>query len=286
MSANTQRVRRIGGVIMIALTAGHTAVRADARAEYENLLKNKVSALVTVKFVMKVQGQFGDSETESEITAVLIDPKGLVLCSSMQLGGARWLQMSGTTATPTDMKVLIGDDTEGLDAKLVSRDSELDLAWVKIDDPGDDPLPFLDLAKAGKPTPGQRLLCMRRLGKFFDRVAVVAEGPLAGKTDKPRELLIPGAGLEVESGLPVFMPDGRVVGVVVFQMPDPEDLESARPARGDWGQMILPAAAVAKATERAMAAVADEDEDEDDSEDDKPTTKPADDKAGQAESGG
>ena len=32
-------------------------------------------------------GGMGDQESDSEVTGVMIDPKGLVLCSNTQLGG-------------------------------------------------------------------------------------------------------------------------------------------------------------------------------------------------------
>ncbi len=141
---------------------------------YAELIKTKSPALVTVKFVLKM----GESERESEITALLIEANGLVLCSSMRLGGM--FRMSNMSVTPTDLKVFVGDDTEGLEAKLVSRDSELDLAWVRIKDPGKD-LPFVDLSKSASPKPGDRLLSMKRLGMYFDRGVVVTEGPVSGR---------------------------------------------------------------------------------------------------------
>ena len=114
--------------------------------------------------------------------------------------------------------------------------------------------------------PGDRLLSMKRLGKYFDRAVVVTEGPVSGRVKKPRELIVPGASLGAEPGLPVFSSSGDVVGVVVLQMPDPEDMGGGSifslAQGGDAGLMVLPAAQVAKATKRAMAA-AEEEEDED-----------------------
>jgi S1-C subfamily serine protease len=257
------------------------SVRADGRAEYEKWLAEKSPALVTIKFVLKVQmggmmGGMGDQESDSEVTGVMIDPKGLVLCSNTQLGGFTGIMrrfmgpMGGSiTAAPTDIKVLVGDDTEGLEAKLVARDTELDLAWIRIEEPGDAEFDYCDLSKAATPTIGQRLFAVRRMGKFFDRVTAVSEGRVGGVTTKPRDLYVPAGNLSVGLGLPIFTTDGTVVGVAIMQLPDAEDAEmNPMSMLGDlfnmqdmMGGLILPAPEVVKATKRALeTAEAAEDE--------------------------
>ena len=273
MTMTTYGHRRtwIGAVILgsALLSAPATAGAAD-ESEYQKWLEQKSPTLVTIKFVLKVKmgGMMGgDQENDSEITGVMIDPKGLVLCSNTQLGGftgvmRRFMgRMGGNiTATPTDIKVLVGDDTEGLKAKLLARDSELDLAWVQIEEPGDAKFDHCDFTKAARPTIGQRLFAVRRMGKFFDRVAAVSEGRVGGITTKPRDLYVPGGNLATGLGLPVFTTDGTVVGVGIMQMPDAEDAEmNPMSMLGNifnmqdmMGGLILPAAEVVKATKRAL----------------------------------
>ena len=262
-----------------ALLSVPASARAGGESEYGKWLQEKSPALVTIKFVLKVKmggmmGGMGDQESDSEITGVMIDPKGLVLCSNTQLGGFTGMMrrfmgpMRGSiTATPTDIKVLVGDDTEGLEAKVVARDSELDLAWVQIEEPGDTRFSHCDFAEAATPRIGQRVFAVRRMGKFFDRVAAVAEGRVGGITTKPRVLYAPSGNLATGQGLPVFTTDGTVVGVVIIQMPDTEDAEmNPMSMLGNIFNMqdmmsglILPAAEVVKATKRALeTAEADE----------------------------
>ncbi|MBN2561140.1 MAG: trypsin-like peptidase domain-containing protein [Phycisphaerae bacterium] len=254
---------------------------ADAQSDYQKLADDKASAFVTVKFVLKMQGGFGDSENEAEITGLMIEPSGLVLCSNTALAGPRFFRRFGR-ATPTDIKVLIGDDTEGVEAKLLARDSELDLAWVQIKEPGDKKFTHLDLSKAATPTLGQRLLALRRMGKYFDRAVVISEGRLAGRTKKPRDLFVPGSGLDVEPGLPIFTEDGSVLGIVVMQMPDEEEMESSPMSFFDSGRdmfsgLILPCSEVIKATKRAKQAG------EEDEGDDEPRAEPKDNRGNKAD---
>lgn len=270
-TARSSCTGRIIAVFGAALCGIPASVGADTPSDYENLAAKRASALVTVKFVLKTQGGFGDREEESEITAIMIDAGGLVLCSNTALAGPRFLRRYGR-ATPTHIKVLIGEDTEGLDGELVTRDSELDLAWVRIKEPGDKKFACIDLSRAPKPRVGQRLLGLRRMGKYFGRAVVVSEGRLGGQAAKPRNLYVPVGGLDISVGLPVFTVDGAVLGVVVVQMPEHGELEDnpmsfMDSGRDMFGGLILPAGDVLKATRRAMEDDEDDDSDLEENED-------------------
>ena len=241
-------------MLMVARAA--FAGDADDEKDYQKLLTEKSPALVTVKFVLKVKmGQLGDNEAETEVTAVMIDPKGLVLCSNTETGGKLGRVGRGISAALTDIRVLIGEDTQGLEAELMARDSELDLAWVKIKQPGDKPFAFIDFAKSARPRLGQRMLTVERMGKYFGRAARIGEMRVSAVTKKPRELIVPG-GESVSLGLPVFTASGDIVGIGVAQSPASDDAgESALDSESDTADsstsLILPADEVVKATARA-----------------------------------
>ncbi|MEM7584576.1 MAG: serine protease [Acidobacteriota bacterium] len=246
-------------------------------------LAAKGEMLVDVTFVLKVKmtGGGGDREVEGETTCLLIGADGLVLCSNTELGGYIGLmsQLMGRgtgfdmTATPREIKVVVGDRTEGLDAQLLARDTERDLAWVQIDElPAEPPVAFLDLSKSAELGPGDRFYRLRRLDKFFGSAPIVTEGIVAALLERPRKLLIatePGSG---GFGLPVFTADGRLVGVTVTQMPAAEDqisgafsggmsfLSSAAKLQDMMGGLIMPAADLAKATQLARESFAEDDE--------------------------
>ncbi len=262
-------------VLAVTVAAFAPVAGAGESDDYQNLLAEKAPALVTVKFVLKIKmggfmGGMGDQERESEITGIMINPQGLVLCSNTQLVGFAGMmrQMMGSrggefSATPTDIKVLIGADTEGVDAEVIARDTELDLAWVRITDPGDKTFTYVNFSDAAEPSIGQRLVAIRRMDKYFARSAVIAEGRMGGKTNKPRNLYVPTGDLRGVLGLPVYTQSGQVVGVTIVQMPDAQD--AGGNPMGMFGMMgnissmqdmmaglILPAADVVKATQRAV----------------------------------
>jgi len=254
--------------VLAVVAAGAGSARAQAPADYQKVLQDKSPAFVTIKFVLKMKmGGMGESETETEITGAMIDPKGVILCSNTQLGGiAGFMRSMGreVSATPTDIKVLIGEDTEGLAAKVMARDTELDLAWVQIKEPGEKKFACVDLKDGADGKVGQPVVSVRRMAKYFDRVTVIGESRVAGVTKKPRRLYVPTLPLTSNLGLPVFTPEGKVLGVAVLQMPSDEDEEDSPAAMFSrmsslqemMSGMILPAADVIEATQRARQTAA------------------------------
>lgn len=250
---------------ILLCAAGTPALAGPADAttgEYGSLLKRTSTTLVTVKFILKVSGQGMEDEKENETTGLMIEGDGLVLASNTQTGGINELMKQyvrqGYSIQPKDIKILVGDDNEGVDAKVIARDSELDLAWIKIQKAPEKPYEFIDLSKHATPSLGDRLLAVERMGKFFDRAPLVVEGRLGGIVSKPRSLYIPASDLVSTLGLPIFTAGGELVGISILQLPSAEESEEGgRSLVGRaGGGTILPAAEVIAATERAKAAAA------------------------------
>lgn len=261
----------------LAVLLGPTsATWADDSADLSQVVQQHSPSIVTIKYVMKMnlggRGGLGDQESESEVAGVVIDPAGIVLCSNTQLGGLGGMmsRMLGNmpgfemSSSVTNVKVLVGPEEEELDAKVLARDPELDLAWVEIA-PSDRQFAAVDLSQSVEPGLGQAVVSLRRLGKYFDRAPAVHEFAIGGQTEKPRKLWIPQAVLQSGLGMPVFTLDGKVVGVVILQMPTADDLGGAAgnpmamlgslfSMQDNAGGMILPAESVIKATQRARQA--------------------------------
>ena len=253
---------RLPASIVFATVFGCLAAspaRADDVAIFKKLMEQRGPSVVTLKFVLKIKGGGGEQESETEINGVMIDPKGLVICSGTQTGGfsesmRRRIGRGGDfSVTPTDMKVLIGDDSEGVEAKIVARDTDLDLAWVQITKPADKPYDFVDLSKGPSAKPGEEAFVVRRMDKFFDRAEVISEGWIAGIVKKPRELYVPGGTINNANGLAAFNANGEPLGFLIMQMSDEDE---SRSSRGASGTFILPNAEVIKATQRARESAA------------------------------
>ena len=222
-------------------------------------------------------GGFGDGEHEQEVYGLMIDPSGLVLVSNTQFGGFLGMmqQFSGgsnlhASMKPEKIRVLVGDDTVGVEAKLIARDTELDLAWVKIDHAPDKPYEALSLDKSAGAVPGELLYTVSRADKFFDRTPLVGDLRVAGIAKKPRTLILPSGGAGGATGMggmggAVYNHAGEPVGVLVMQMPSREDGDGGRDdmfgmmfSGGAGGVAILPGKDVVAATERALKTAADD----------------------------
>jgi hypothetical protein len=279
---NSRRVLSIlPAAFVLACTAG--ALQAQEPAVCQKILAEKSPAVVMIKFVLSMKmGNAGEQQSEMEVPATMISPEGLVVGSNTRLGRFAGLvsRYYGRefSAKPTDMKVLVGDDNQGVEAEFVARDTELDLAWIRIKKPGDKKYAFVDLTKAAKAGVGETILCVDRMEKYFDRTAIINTGQVAGVTRKPRELYVPMRGTVTDVGVPIFTLSGELVGLSVMQLPDDEDGESNRMSAASRlsgmssgaGSMILPASEIAKATKRALETASTRPAGEEEA-----TTKPA-----------
>ncbi|MBY0311123.1 MAG: serine protease [Phycisphaerales bacterium] len=242
----------------------HSEQAAATAAGYKKVLDSAGPALVTIKFVMKIEGGgegFGEGGRDVETAGVMIEPAGLVLVSNAKMGGTA--SRMGMTVNPTNIKVLVGDDAEGVKARILARDSELDLCWIQIEDDKakDKKFTSVDFAAGSGVEIGDRVLFVDRMGKFFDHALSIREGRIGGKTKKPRALMIPTgvSGMPDRRdllGTPLFGADGKVVGFNILQLPDKEDMEGGDAGEGSFSILMLPASEVAKATIRGKELAA------------------------------
>ncbi len=274
--------RRLAPILLlpVALCMWLNSAQAGEEIPYEKMMAEKSPALVTVKFILKVNAPGQEAEQgEAESAGLMIDPKGLILCSNTymggymtamahMMGGRRRDMMENVSMTPTDLKVLVGEDTEGLEAKLVARDSDLDLAWVQVKDPGDKKFAFVDFSKGTVPKIGDVLILIDRMEKGYDRAPSFTDIRLSAILKKPRDLYAPTLGFP-KYGVPVFSANGQPVGFTILQIPDDEGsgenpiamMTSMFSRQEEMGGLILPAAEVVKATQRALQGGGDKKED-------------------------
>ncbi len=244
-------------VSSVLTLCGATALAQNANP-YEKLVTQHASAMVNIKFILKAEGQ----EQEEETPGVMIEKDGLVLSSNVAFGGLAAM-FGGPAVQPADIKILIGEDTQGVEAKLIARDSELGLAWLRIDKPDANGYAFVDFSKGAPARTGDAIMALSQLGKFFDRASLVTEGRVACTTKKPRTLFIPSLTLAgTDFGVPAFDSEARPVGVFTIVLPEKEEIQSAPGGMQEilkgvaGGKMILPSEDVVAATKRAKETAA------------------------------
>ncbi len=211
----------------VLVIAGAAVAGAAPRALSQEQLLAKVSpAIVSVKVVLKTEFNMGDSiqEQESVVDALgaVVDPTGLILLWNSQLSATRLMdavkQMGEAEdfklkMTPTDFRVTIEGDTREYRAFLAASDSELDLAFLQLEERPERALVSVDFGRSRETRIGDAVIGVARLSPAFDRAAFFETGHIAGRIAKPAQAFILDASPAL-LGLPVFDSEGHAVGAV------------------------------------------------------------------------
>lgn len=212
-------------VLAACVAAVSAPIRADDTAPMAALLKDKAPAIVSIKFVLKLQitmgGQQQEHEINREVHGVVVGDQGLIMTGNNHFEGGfgrgmRMRRQMEIKATPKDIKVLFGNEQTEFDARLVARDSNLDLAFVQILDLKDRKIQAVDLTKPVELSIGQELVGVSRMGRGFDCAPLIVGLRVAAKIEKPRPMWLV-AGDFSALGHPVFDLAGTPVGVMALQ---------------------------------------------------------------------
>lgn len=213
-------------LLAAACTVTTAASAAPRELSHEELLSRIAPAIVSVKVVLKTEFNMGDSiqEQESVLDALgaVVDPDGLILLWNSQLSATRLMdavQQMGEgedfklKMTPTDFRVTVGGDAREYRAFLAASDSELDLAFLQLEERPERPLASVEFGRARPTRIGDTVLGVARLSPAFDRAAFFETGRIAGRIVKPAQAFILDASPAL-LGLPVFDLEGHAVGAV------------------------------------------------------------------------
>lgn len=184
------------GVLICALAfAGISTLQAQALNDYRPVYKSMVqkhgNAFVTVKFVMAINSAGKEQRIEDRTQAVLVSADGLLLVPdravsfdfSVMSGGKQG--EAGMVAKSSEFRVRLVDSEDWLTADLVTRDSALGLAWLRIRNSPKN-LPFVDLRSSGKPEPGMEFFTLLRTNDESGSVPLWRPGIIMGETRVPK----------------------------------------------------------------------------------------------------
>jgi hypothetical protein len=218
---------------LLALVAASGPVLAqDDRAAGREIVKKWQNAIVTVRVVLKMRVSVGGREMQSmdesvETVGTVIDPSGLTVLSLGALNpGAMMNKMIGGSSSgqermefgsePSDVKLRLSDGKE-LPARIVLRDEDLDLAFLRPTAKPEKPLIAINLADEGKPTLLDPVVVLTRLGRVGGWAPAASLQTIGAIIEKPRTFYVIETGSAGGMGTPAFTPSGKVVGLLTMR---------------------------------------------------------------------
>jgi hypothetical protein len=204
----------------------------EERTAAKDIVNKKANAVVMVMATLKIRANVGGQEQTVEQQAqgngTIIDAAGLTVLSlsTLQPDGAMARSISSRTrpgtrvdvmSEPSGIRMRLGDGRE-IPSKLVLRDEDLDLAFIKPSESPEAPVTWIDGATI-KPSLLDLLFTIQRTTETSGYSTAATFGHVQLVVDKPRlyyQAVMFGGGASA-LGSPVFDGAGRFVGVTVMR---------------------------------------------------------------------
>lgn len=256
------RVAMCCALVLADLAAGHAAA-ASVEERGRAVFERHKAAVVTVQLVIKVKFSGRDSESKSDVTGTVMTPDGLTVVSLSSTDPTALMRsVMGEAGSEfdvqsevSDVRILLDDGTE-IPARIVLRDVDLDLAFVRPLDPPTAPLAHVDFGAAGHPQLLDQVVALNRLGRVANRVYSASLERIEAIVQRPRTFYIPGNDpTQTAQGSPAFTLDGDIVGIFVMRA-----IRGAGGGRNMFGgndsvmAILLPAADILEGARQATGA--------------------------------
>jgi S1-C subfamily serine protease len=242
---------------LFGLAAVPAAQTPDERVAAREFVKKSGDAVVMVLATLKIRANVGGEEQtvdqQAQANGTILDPGGLAVLSLSTLEPDEMMARSlsartrpGTrvdvSSAPSGIRMHLADGRE-IPSKLVLRDVDLDLAFIKPVEPLASPLTSIS-APAAKASLMDLLFVIQRTSEATGWSTAATFGSVQVVLDKPRpyyQLAMNGNGSQA-LGSPVFDPAGHFVGLVVMRTSG---------ARGPNATGVLPAADILEVAKQA-----------------------------------
>jgi hypothetical protein len=189
----------------------------DYRSVSQALSAQHGAAVVAVKFVMSLAASGKEERIEDTTQALLVSKDGLLLVPdravSLDLGALMQTAPGQGAAAPvaksSEFRVRLAGSEDWLPADLVTRDSQLGIAWLRLRNPPAIGLTFVNLDDGVHAEPGMVFFTLMRTSDDWGGVTLFHPGLVLGQTQTPRQLLL-------VDGMPgvAFAADGHPLGYV------------------------------------------------------------------------
>lgn len=208
-------------------------------------------AIVRFSFVFEIDRNGNVERLDGEVSAALVGPGGLLLVPDAlvspqsQLRQAPNVGMSMAFRVQSQaFRVRVAD--RDYDAKLIARDPELGLAWLRLVGAEAD-LPHIDLNRQAVSEPGRFYLSPARVSSDFGEVLMVAWGSVLGQTETPSHAMLVAGPFDL-----AFNQRAEVIGFVPRDFGGSADVRNAQRYGGVVPQRMIDAQRLQQATQQAL----------------------------------
>jgi S1-C subfamily serine protease len=229
-----RRIIAAVGVGVMLIAAGDVGAQ-DARSSARDVIKKWQEAVVNVRVVLKTRMSMGGREMQSaddsvDAVGTVIDPSGLTVMSLGSLNpGAMMNKLVGASvgggdnrveisSEPTDLKIRLPDARE-MPAKIVLRDEDLDLAFIRPTAKPASSLVAINLSESVKPALLDQMVVLSRLGRVGGWTASATLVDVSAIIERPRTFYVLSGGSAM--GTPAFSTSGKLVGLLTLRQVDP-----------------------------------------------------------------
>lgn len=239
----------------------------DVAAEARKTAQAANGAIVTLQAVARIsysspEGDSNKEEQRFESYGFVVNPEGLIVtCLSTidptaMTRGLMEADGLNIQAQITDLKIRLSDGTE-LPGKVVLRDRDQDLAFIRPSKKPDQPMAVINLSNTASPELLDSVLIVTRLPKVLNRGLSARIERITGVLERPRKryALNPASISANDLGSPVLTPSGAAVGILVTRMQKSSAEEGSRGMSQNIALVVVPAADVlASAAQAPMEA--------------------------------
>ncbi len=261
--------------LLIVLGCGvllHLPVCADQIAQAgRQIISRYQNSLVTIKITLKIHatmdGEQHSEDEQSETMGTIIDPSGLIVASLATADPAETIASMASehenmkvSTEIVDLTIRTADGTE-MPGKIVVRDKDLDLAFIRPLKKPTVPLTALNLNTGSTPGMLDQMVIMYRLGNIASRTISITLDRLQAVVQKPRTFYVPGvAAMSTRLGAPVFGLDGNPIGLLLLHT-SPESSSGMSALSNGIGEsnalyIVLPARDIAELAKDVPAVTA------------------------------
>ncbi len=245
--------------MVVGLAATGMAQGSDISQVGRDVVERHKDSLVTVRTLIRqtVGGRTGESRTETAGT--IVDETGLTVISLSaidpsaivkQMYAGRLPPGQEVSAEVADIQMVLADQTE-VNAEVVIRDSDLDLAVIRPTEKIKGPVRPVDLGGKTKAQLLDEVIVVTRLGQVANRMVGASVVHIGAVVEKPRLFYILGETTQFANlGALVFTATGEFLGMLVVRT-GPADVSGGR---GSMLGIVIPAASIKENVDQAKEA--------------------------------